>query len=602
MSNVNIKLETRLVGEITGEFIVPSYQRGYRWGKNEIVRLLEDITASGRNKMYYLQPIVLKRLEDGKYELIDGQQRLTSLYLIMIYLNVFSNGFLPKAKYSIEYITRCKSANYLKNIFNSDDKDANIDFWFMGNAYEAISEWAKQQSQAVLTELNYLLENCVRVIWYEVDSTEDAINLFTRLNIGKIPLTSSELIKAMFLSEHENLPNNRKEEIALQWDHMEKELHNDELWYFLTNNNFDKYQTRIDLVMDLIAGKEIQEIDQYYTYFFFDKLRKIGEGKRHLEDLKCGEYSYNNIILDEIEIVLRENNSFGLIDIWQEIQHTFLILKDWYRDHDFYHKIGYLICTRTKTLKDIYTMSLGKTKSQFKNELDEAIALSIKVKKDYSDLSYDSSSDAKAIYKILLLFNVESIRQLDEHTRRFPFYRLKARANGKGNWSLEHIHAQQSQGMRSEADWKEWLKLHIPSLKSIGNHEELLEKMQNLLDRNALSRNDFEEVQRQVVELLSENGSEEYKHSLANLALLHTCDNSALNNSTFDVKRNMIIEMDKEGKYIPFCTKMVFLKYYTPSESNQLHFWGKSDRDAYISAMNKTLSPYLTRLNTTIEF
>ena len=77
------------------------------------------------------------------------------------------------------------------------------------------------------------------------------------------------------------------------------------------------------------------------------------------------------------------------------------------------------------------------------------------------------------------------------------------------------------------------------------------------------------------------------------MALLNTSDNAALNNSTFDVKRNIIIEMDKIGKYIPFCTKMVFLKYYTPSENNQIHFWGQADRVAYVNAINSVLKEYL---------
>ena len=66
-----------------------------------------------------------------------------------------------------------------------------------------------------------------------------------------------------------------------------------------------------------------------------------------------------------------------------------------------------------------------------------------------------------------------------------------------------------------------------------------------------------------------------------------------MNNSTFDVKRNRIVEMDKKGQYIPFCTKMVFLKYYTPSEKNQLHFWGQADRIAYVQAINEVLKDYL---------
>ena len=78
------------------------------------------------------------------------------------------------------------------------------------------------------------------------------------------------------------------------------------------------------------------------------------------------------------------------------------------------------------------------------------------------------------------------------------------------------------------------------------------------------------------------------------MALLNSSDNAALNNSTFDVKRNKIIEMDKIGQYIPFCTKMVFLKYYTPSEKNQLHFQGQADRIAYVEAINRVLKNYLT--------
>lgn len=96
-----------------------------------------------------------------------------------------------------------------------------------------------------------------------------------------------------------------------------------------------------------------------------------------------------------------------------------------------------------------------------------------------------------------------------------------------------------------------------------------------------------------ILPFTSVSGNNEYLHSIANLALLNTADNAALNNSTFDVKRNKIIEMDRNGQYIPFCTKMVFLKYYTPSENNDLHFWGQPDRIAYVNEINKVLEGYL---------
>ena len=78
----NIVLETRPVGSVEGDFFVKSYQRGYRWGKEEVIRLLEDIYSNGSGKNYYLQPIVIRR-EDNRFELIDGQQRLTTISLFM---------------------------------------------------------------------------------------------------------------------------------------------------------------------------------------------------------------------------------------------------------------------------------------------------------------------------------------------------------------------------------------------------------------------------------------------------------------------------------------------------------------------------------------
>ena len=51
--------------------------------------------------------------------------------------------------------------------------------------------------------------------------------------------------------------------------------------------------------------------------------------------------------------------------------------------------------------------------------------------------------------------------------------------------------------------------------------------------------------------------------------------------------------MDKNGEYIPFCTKMVFLKYYSDSSDNQLHFWSISDMNSYVKFINIILKDYL---------
>lgn len=556
----DIKLETRLVGNISGNFIIPSYQRGYRWTEKEVKLLLDDILHNGANP-YSLQPVVVRN-HGNYYELIDGQQRLTTIYLIYKYFHNASNGFFDDAKFSLSYETREQSEHYLKNI-DLTRRDENIDFWFIANAYETIKEYFKDKNKSDWTELNTYFDKNVRIIWYEVPENESAVDLFTRLNIGKIPLTSSELVKALFLRETDNEIKNHQEEISLQWDNIERDLHDRRLWSFLSNEDGTKYSTRIDLLLDMMAKKNPAERDEYFTFFYFDNLAK---------------------------------ESGSLYKVWQEIHHTFLILKEWRYDHELYHYIGYLIASGSMSLRDLYHDTKNYKKSEFFKYLKEKIKESITLAdKTYDELNYENGREQIEI--LLLLFNVESVRTVDAGKQWFPFDKHK-----ESYWSLEHIHAQQSKGLDTNEKIRLWLKDHIPSLLTIGKNQEeinsLIDRMEGLISdidenpKKAQVRDRFEEIQDTVTTMLSPAGGE-YIHSLGNLALLDCGDNAALSNYVFDAKRNIVIGWDKDGKYIPFCTKMAFFKYYTPSSDNQLHFWGAKDRMAYLSAINEKLEEYL---------
>ena len=362
------KLNLITVDSIEGNFFVPSYQRGYRWTEREVTRLLDDvynlldhenINSLRNSKDYCLQPIVVKNLGENNFEVIDGQQRLTTIFIIYKFMNSETN-------FSLTYETRKKSADFLENM-NFDLHEENIDFYFMANAYKKIENWFNEKIQSASTNLrtlrrrfeNLFTEN-VKIIWYEVDAEEDSAALFTRLNIGKIPLTNAELVKAMFLSRsNKNIDAQKQQEIALQWDNLEKELHNDSLWYFLTNSAPENYQTRIDLILNLIADKKDSDRDEYATFFHFDKMRA-------------------------------EKN---LDEVWLDIRKNFLLLKDWRENHDLYHKIGYLIASGYKNLAAIYKESKGKTTRNFLRRLDEIICDSVKLDEGeiYSDWTYRKS-------------------------------------------------------------------------------------------------------------------------------------------------------------------------------------------------------------------
>lgn len=132
-----LKLEAKLVGDIQGFFFVPSYQRGYRWGDAEVIRLLDDIYATEGKRNYCLQPVVVRKNGD-RFELIDGQQRLTTLYLIYRYMNEASFGFIDEPRFSLSYGTREKTEEFLKSL-DISRKEENIDFWFIASAYESIN-------------------------------------------------------------------------------------------------------------------------------------------------------------------------------------------------------------------------------------------------------------------------------------------------------------------------------------------------------------------------------------------------------------------------------------------------------------------------------
>lgn len=362
------KLTTLLVNQIAGNFLIPNYQRGYRWTEKEVKRLLDDVYAlKGENgqpsKNYCLQPVVVKNLGENNFEVIDGQQRLTTLFLIYNYMHKNSGGFIEAPKFYLDYETRPNSSTFLENI-DFSQAEHNIDFYFMANAYREIENWffSKGEKSVTMPNMKTLLAESVKIIWYEVDDSEDGAALFTCLNIGKIPLTNAELVKAMFLSRsNKNIDAQKQQEIALQWDTLEKELHNNSLWYFLTNIAPENYQTRIDLILDLIAGKKENSYDEYATFFYFDKLRTE----------------------KDLDIV------------WLEIRKTFLLLKDWTENHSLYHKIGYLISSGYKNLAEIYKESQGKTTKDFLRRLDKIICDSIKLDEgeSYADWTYENNRE-----------------------------------------------------------------------------------------------------------------------------------------------------------------------------------------------------------------
>lgn len=574
--NDDADLRPLLVGDITGNFFVPAYQRGYRWGEDEVRRLLDDIDGSlAGGEDYYLQPVVVKRRTDGKWELVDGQQRLTTLFLILRYMQLEGlQGTGPA--YSIEYETRAESHGYLLEL-DEKSSGANIDFFHIFAAYQCIGRWFDHHGARKQYAANKLYQSffeTVRVIWYEAPSDLDATDLFIRLNVGRIPLTDAELVKAMLLSNSHGTSgvSDRAYEIAAQWDNIERDLRVPELWAFATGKSDDQ-ATHISLLLDtLVGGPTGRDRPIFYT---FETLREKVEGT-----------------------TAHDARDDSVQTAWDEVVRLHSLLTGWYEDRSLFHKIGYLIASGTP-FHAIVDLARYRTKSSFEAHLDERIRGRLNLTEDeLRELSYDQDYDKCT--QVLLLMNVETVRKRQNSSERYSF-----RAHATGSWSLEHIDAQASAPLATAQQWTAWLEMHRDALATLpevdsAQREELVARIETAL-RSVVTENMFRTLEEAVIMIFRSAAAQgdDTMHSISNLALLDRNDNSALSNAVFEVKRLEILRRDRAGAFIPACTRNVFLKYYTNVEGQHIHFWGSADRDAYITELLALIDPYLTPASVT---
>src|SRR5690606_20418668 len=157
-----------------------------------------------------------------------------------------------------------------------------------------------------------------------------------------------------------------------------------------------------------------------------------------------------------------------------------------------------------------------------------------------------------------------------------PFEKYKDKRYG--GWSLVPIHAQNSEEITKLAEFKEWLKALKKNELPAGIQQGSKEVDDNTEQDKSLPL---------VAETRNRYGESEI-HSIENMALLSRNDNAKLNNGLFPVKRGRIIQLEKNGAFIPLATKKVFQKYYEGC-TKQLSKWEDGDRAAYLEDIKGTL-------------
>lgn len=578
--------------------IIPNYQRGYKWEISNVEDLLNDINNINNidKNEHCLHNLTIIENEN-KWEIIDGQQRLTTIFLILKYLG--------KEYYSLSYKIRQNTEDFFNNEINdiiknlkdnkykkelelfNDMKNKNNnynkqDIYYNCRALFTIYNWFnKNYKDKPIEEFIEKLES-VYFYKHEIKTNIKGETIFSNLNSGRVPLTYIELIKADLIiniskletkgNENEILINEKRSNIGRLWDEMESWLAQDEVWYWIApkNNSVNKLSLLFDLCGELKEGENIYE--KYYNYVY-DK------------NLKC-DYS-------------------KIKTIWENIKNYYYTIKDWYLDNDLYHLIGIIVSFDININEFIENNSNIKNKNELKSKLKNEIIIHLKLTNkdnklkfgdiDYLELDYNNDK----VNKIFTLLNcLEGYNNKDNRFNEHFRYRFDI--HNKYKWSIEHIiprnpkkdtildyfndiiellNEQNEELEKIKVEIKE--KLNEPKYKEFNGSIEKLK-----LSNNDKLKEEFIEDFNNIIDI----------NNIGNLALLGIDTNSSLKNKIFKEKRNILLKfISNEGKFIPPLTLKVFSKTFDGANGEEM-YWTHEDFNKYEEYQEKKLKYFINSI------
>ena len=390
---------------------------------------------------YYLQPVVVLRRDDGTWELVDGQQRLTTLFLITKYIATkFSDATV---EYGLTYETRDQeghdSRRFLETVPDPMRASATPTSTSTTSRRPTTrsSTWFGEQGsagQAAIDIHSALSEVGLRHLVRGTSRAPNPNELFTRLNRDRIPLTDSELIKALVLSNSgaADGQSSRQQEIAAQWDGFERDLRDDQFWAFLTGSTEEAVDAH---------RLPVREHDA--------RRRAFVPGPDTGRSAK----------------VWKDIDERGAAAFWRDVVERHGLLTGWYHDRELYHRIGYLVATGDSIPDLIADVQVADPFGFPHQGLVERTRQRLDLTPSAASLlRYDKPKDGSKCTDVLLLMNVETVlRRRRRAGSRFSFHAYA----GQG-WSLEHIHAQNSQDLKTEKERRDWLGAHDAKIREHG--------------------------------------------------------------------------------------------------------------------------------------
>lgn len=652
MNKSNNKIQQIAVSELFDGrlFFIPSYQRGYRWTKTQIYDLCNDLLEysirpnKDPKSFCCLQPLILRKVTkkiQGKdtvvYEVIDGQQRLTSLFILVRNLmkTVGCNNLedfkdlYDLTFYKIYYETRPDDYEALEKLgiepFNYCDV-MDIDLAHVINAFNFVKMWLDNDKdddpdcarstwslfskerfskKNIANKLLKLLTNSqeteepegnAQFVWYEIVPDKDAIQEFLSENKGKIKLTDTEKIRGLFMQrKNKELINSLIQTgIAKDWELIENTLHNNAFWSFISNDTHQE-DGRINIIFQYIYDRDCTNKSYQGDDFLF----------RYYYQLLNSKSDFNAVIIEE----------------WEKVKAAFRMLQNWYSNPRVYNWVGLLTkeqCVKTVDIANLYDKETVVTTEDFIEELKKKVCETIvneipidedgnvvlDVKGEYIKLFFDKPADKKKIPGVLRFLNVnvlcthidkllEDVDKPDEEKKnsdigrsnrdelcgiyRFPFDALDS-----FGWDIEHIDSATTNELKQPKEQEVWIEEAESALGTeLTENKGYKEQKDALKTANESTRPlIIANILRIIRERIGEDDSEDRKNWIGNLTLLDSGTNRMYKNKIFARKRSIIHDRVNRGVYVPVCTQNIFNKTFDHCTKDNLR-WDINDKKCY---------------------
>lgn len=570
------------------KYYIGPYQRSYKWSSltryGQVPQMLYDIYSAmcqDPGKEYYLQYITIKwdSMKEW-YEVIDGQQRLTTLSLIIYLLYAEDHNFENIAKDKVEY-SRHDNSNLFDRVVElannesteeSDNAIPNQDTYYLVKAARCIKRFLTLcKNDNKLEAFEKYLKEKVMLITNEESSFVSAEEVFMNLNDNRVPLTSSYLIKGLLLTlaaRHDDKREYNYKEIidqrvimGRQWDEISSWISKKEVAHYFFKQDDGGLDNFLNLVLKGIESKneagEKASVDEVLKKFL-DTLEKVPKQN------DVGELELFNKFNDVVKTPADAIKTLKLI------KHYYRRLRGIYENNKLYNLMGYaLFCESVDgykrfDLSNVFNVSDVQLEQNLKHIILTAIPdLS---NDDIRELCNYSSSNYR-LQNLLLSFCVFPDGEDDKYQFDFVAY-------NREHWSFEHISPQNPKNtvrIDKVAQSNVIEKIKNSSIKE-NKKKELIEKI----------RND-ESIESESVSLLYDPDID--LDNMGNMALLSGRANSSLKNNPYIAKRSILFDMRNKGQFIPRHTIDIFNKVYHNESDPQFNFdltkWDQRDVEAH---------------------